>query len=511
MTLLQGRPCAEPDESLPRTDPCGRTASPHAAASAPDRAAHLAARLERAPFTRCHLRARILMGSATFLDAFDALALAFILPILSGLWALSPVEIGSLIAAGYVGQFVGALMFSRLAESFGRVISVAAATLMMSVMSLGCAAATALPMLLICRLVQGIGVGGEMPVAATYVSELSRANGRGRFFLLYEMIFPVGMMATGQIATWLVPAFGWRTLFLIGGIPGLVLAVRLTRLPESPRWLISRGRFDEAEAVIAQIEASARRHGRSDPAGRAGDAAHPASAPEAAAATHPARPGPAPAGLQSAPQPASNERSRWAELLSPFYRGRSLIVWTLWASAFFVANGLNNWMPTLYHTLYGLPLRDALRAASMTNVAQVVVLLFCAFLIDRIGRRHWTVACFAIGAPLLAALALGGAGSLVLVMVLATLAYGIIGSVATVLYLYTPEIYPTRMRSIGTGLATSWLRLASAASPALVGLIVTRHGIGAVFLMFAAVAVIGAGAATRMVETRNRALEHIAP
>ena len=72
-------------------------------------------------------------------------------------------------------------------------------------------------------LVQGIGVGGEMPVAAAYISELSRAQGRGRFFLLYEMIFPVGLMATGQIGTLLVPLLGWKILFLIGGIPGLIL------------------------------------------------------------------------------------------------------------------------------------------------------------------------------------------------------------------------------------------------------------------------------------------------
>ncbi len=111
-------------------------------------------------------------------------------------------------------------------------------------------------------------------------------------------------------------------------------------------------------------------------------------------------------------------------------------------------------MPTLYHTVYKLPLQSALRAASLTNVAQVVVLLACAFLIDRTGRRNWTVAAFVISAALLAGLAFTGAGSLVAVIVVATLAYGIVGSNAAVLYLYTPEIYPTRMRAIGTGLAT---------------------------------------------------------
>ena len=103
-----------------------------------------------------------------------------------------------------------------------------------------------------------------------------------------------------------------------------------------------------------------------------------------------------------------------------------------------------------------------------------------------------------------------GAESVVSVMILGTLAYGIIGSTNAVLYLYTPEIYPTRMRAIGTGLATSWLRLASAVGPTLVGLMVDAKGIASVFLMFAGVSVVGALAATHMIETRNRRLEDIA-
>ncbi|HEX7966635.1 MAG TPA: MFS transporter, partial [Stellaceae bacterium] len=267
------------------------------------------------------------MGSATFFDAFDALSLAFVLPILIGLWHLSAVEIGFLIAASYVGQLAGALLFSRLAEQYGRIRGAAAAIAIMSVMSLGCALAGNFPVLFLCRLVQGIGVGGEMPVAATYISELSRARGRGRFFLLYEMIFPVGLMATGQIGTLLVPLLGWKIMFLIGGIPGLIICVLVMRLPESPRWLMSRGRLAEAEAIVRQVEASTPRRLPADPAGPA-----PSAGPR--------------------PTLAEPQRSRWSELLSPFYRQRSLIVWTLWASAYLVSNSLNNWMPTLYKTIY---------------------------------------------------------------------------------------------------------------------------------------------------------------
>src|SRR5205807_8083071 len=191
----------------------------------------LIARLESLPFARWHAKARIVVGSATFFDAFNALALAFALPVLIRSWHITPAESGFLISASYIGQLAGALLFSALAEKFGRIPSASAATALMSVMSLACAIAGSFQELLACRLVQGIGVGGEMPVAAAYISELSKAQGRGRFFLLYEMIFPIGLMMTGEIAALIVPIFGWKIMFLIAGIPGLIIVLLLVRLP----------------------------------------------------------------------------------------------------------------------------------------------------------------------------------------------------------------------------------------------------------------------------------------
>src|SRR5581483_4925224 len=98
----------------------------------------------------------------------------------------------------YVGQLIGALFCGSLAERFGRIRSATAGIAIMAVMTLACALAGNFPALIACRFIQGIGIGGEMPVAATYISELSRAHGRGRFFLLYEMIFPLGLMGAGQ-------------------------------------------------------------------------------------------------------------------------------------------------------------------------------------------------------------------------------------------------------------------------------------------------------------------------
>lgn len=442
----------------------------------------LLARLESIPFSRWHVKARVVVGSATFFDAFNALSLAFALPVLIRLWHITPAQSGFLISASYIGQLAGALLFSWLAEEFGRVRSAAAATALMSIVSIGCAAAGSFPALLGYRMLQGIGVGGEMPVAATYISELSKARGRGKFFMLYELIFPIGLMATSQIGAWVVPAFGWQAMFLIGGIPGLVVTWFLLRLPESPRWLISKGRIDEAEFVIKQIEAWSQ------------SGVHPANtvaAPE----------------TRVEPRP---QRGRWFEVLGAGLWKRTIVVWTIWATAYFVTNSLNNWMPSLYNTIYHLSLQQSLRAASMTNVVQVCVLIVCAFCIDRIGRRNWTVAAFLIGGAALAILGFTRAQSVLSVMILATFSYGIIGSINAVLYLYTPEIYPTRIRALGTGLATSWLRLASAVGPAIVGIMVGMGGMRSVFALFAVTSIVGALAAVYMIETRARRLEDIA-
>jgi putative MFS transporter len=452
-----------------------------------DAGAALIARLEQIPTSRWFVLARVVMGSATFFDAFNALSIAFVLPILVPLWHITPPEIGLMIGASYVGQIIGALTFSWAAERYGRVVCAAAATAIFATMSLACAGAWSFSVLLICRFIQGIGVGGEMPVAAVYIGELSKAHGRGRFFLLYEMIFPIGLMATGQAGALLVPLMGWQIMFLIGGIPGLLIALLLLRLPESPRWLINRGRLAEAEAVIARLEAASRKKT---------DVKTPSAAP---VMTLPVQ--------VEVPQRA---RAKWGELLSPAYRGRTLTVWVLWAAAFLIANSLNNWMPTLYTTVYHLDLPVALRAASMTNVAQVLLVLLCAMVIDRTGRKYWMMGAFGLGAVFLSVLAFGGTQNVSWVIVFSTLSYGLIGSIAAVVYLYTPEIYPTRMRAIGTGVATSWLRIASAIGPTLIGFMLAKGGVDSVFLMFAGVAVLGLLAATRMIETRNLRLEDIA-
>ncbi|KQZ53651.1 MFS transporter [Massilia sp. Root1485] len=456
-----------------------KVSSSPAAADQDGRGAALIARMESVPISRWHVRARVVMGSATFFDAFDALSLAYVLPVLIGMWHLAPGQIGLLIATGYIGQLVGAIFFGWLAERIGRVKSEFWTILLMSVMSLACAATGNFNGLMVCRFIQGIGVGGGNPVAAVYINELSVAHNRGRFFLLYELIFPLGLLAAAQAGSLLVPHVGWQSMFLVGGIPGLLIVGFIWFLPESPRWLIGKGRFDEAERIIERIEASTDK--------RIEVKARPRVPAQAARK----------AGVR--------------ELFSAFYRKRTFVVWALWGTAYFVANGLNNWMPSLYKTVYHLPLGQALRLASMSNVLSVIFVLACAFLVDRVGRRRWVMSSFSIAGVLLAALYFTGAPSAYGVMLLGSTAYAVIGTTTILLFLYTPEIYPTRMRAVGTALATSWFRAASAAGPAIVGVVLGTKGVAPVFLMFAGVCVLGLLAALGMTETRQKSLEEIAP
>ena len=199
------------------------------------------ARIERMPISSWHLKARFIVGVATFFDGFDALAIAYVLPVLAPLWHLTPSQIGLLLSASFFGQLLAALFFGWFAERYGRIPAIVWSTLIYSVMSLACAFAWDFNSLLVLRTLQGIGIGGEVPVAIAYIAELSRAQGRGRFLLLYEIVFPLGLVAAVLIGVWVVPQVGWRWLFVIGALPALVVFFMQPALA-SNAWATRRGR-----------------------------------------------------------------------------------------------------------------------------------------------------------------------------------------------------------------------------------------------------------------------------
>ena len=444
----------------------------------------IVARLERLPVTAWHIRARIIVGTATFFDAFDVLAISVALPVLVGLWGLTPSEVGWVISAGFIGQLAGALLFGWIGEKFGRLRAMIWSVAVLACMSLACALAWSYSALVVFRTIQGIGIGGEVPVAAAYINELSKSHRRGRFFLLYEMLFGIGLASAGLVGYWAVPRLGWQSMFVMGAAPALLALFLRRLLPESPRWLVSQGRLVEADQVVRQMEEYAIQRG----------------IPFAEAADAPII------------RPADSGVTRWQELFSGWYRRRTLTVWGIWFCCYFVTYGLITWLPTIYRSVFKLDVATALKFGLATNLAGLAGDLVAAFSIDRTGRRAWFGLAFTLGALPLAALFFLGAGDVRLVVLCASISYLFAGSNSLVCYLYTPEIYPTRLRALGTSIATAWLRVASAIGPVVVGFMLTRFDLRSVFLIFALVSMAGALIASAFaIETRERVLEEVSP
>ncbi len=449
--------------------------------SAPPTAGELLARLERIPQAGWHVRARMVVGVATFFDAFDLLAIASALPVLAGRWHLAAPQIGAIISAAFIGQIAGAIFFGWFSEKFGRLAGLRWTVLIFSLASLACAAATNADTLFAARLIQGFGLGGEVPVAGAYISEIARADKRGKFFLLYEMLFGIGITCAGLMSIWIVPRFGWQAMFVIGALPAAV-GIGLRRLlPESPRWLIGKQRLEEARAAIATIEAHVIARGITLPA--------PLRVPE-----------------------PRQEQTRLLELFSGPYLRRTLMIWSAWFCTYFIVYGETTWLPTIYRTIYHLDLHTALLLGTANGVASLTGDLLVAFMIDIVGRRVWYALAFLLGALPLIVLWRLGAPDPITVFALSAVSYVFIGSNAVSLVLYTGELYPTRMRALAGSIATVWARIAASVSPVLVGWTIDGFNIAAVFAMFALVSILGAvlcGLAGT--ETRRRVLEDVSP
>lgn len=445
----------------------------------------IAARIERLPPSGWYARMMLIVGMAGFFDAFDALTIAFVVPALIGLWHLAPQEIGPkiglLIAIGYAGQLIGAIALSYVAETFGRLRVLRWSVAVIGVMSIACALSWSYASLFWFRFVQGLGLGAEVPIAATYMNEFSRAALRGRLIVLFQAIFAFGVMATAFVSIWVVPHLGWQWMFIIGALPAL-LAIWLRRLvPESPRWLAHVGRLMDADAVLTKIEDGLTRSGR------------------------------VLASLPTDIPPIVKESVHWSELFGPVYLGRTITAWLIAFSTSFVGYGLLVWLPTLYRAVYHLPLNQTLQYAFISYFVGLFGALAGVPLIDRFGRKPTYVVSFlGAGIPLLILWRLG-VPSISVVVALASVALFFISILLAGIYVYLPEIYPTRMRALGAGTATAWYRLASIVGPPVVGVILGRAGIGGVFAAFGLAGILGAAIVLLFaIETRGRVLEAIA-
>ncbi len=447
------------------------------------RQAEISARLERLPITRRVFWTRNIIGAATFFDGYTVLAIAYAMPVLVREWALTPAEIGFILSAGYLGQLIGAILFGSLAERYGRLRVLLFTILLFVTMDIACLFSWSAGSMIAFRFLQGIGTGGEVPVASAYINEYIGARQRGRFFLLYEAMFLVGLVGAGLIGYFLVPVYGWRAMFVVGLVPSTLMIPLRWFMAESPRWLAAKGRYEEADKIVSRLEKSVMARGE-------------------------ILPPPAPVDALSGAEGKTN----WRELFSGIYLKRTLMIWALWFTSYVVANGTITWLPTLYRQTFKLPLETSLAYGFTTSFAGLVGAVACALLIDKVGRKRWYVLAFLGGTIPLIALTLLGATSALQVLLLAGLAYAIVQTITFSLYLYSAELYPTRLRAIGTGVGSAWLRLGSSAGPILVGWVIAGFGIQYVFAVFAGVLLVGSAVtAVFATETKGRVLEELSP
>jgi putative MFS transporter len=443
---------------------------------------HVVARLERLPYCSWHLKMRLIICTAWFFDAFDSIAIAVVLPPLIGLWHLDPQHIGSLIGIGFLGQLVGAIAFGWIAERWGRRSSMLATLLIFSLGALACAAATSYAMLFWLRFVQGIGLGGEIPLMAAYVNEFARAKGRGRFSISIQVLFSVGLLAVALVGVYVVPHWGWQWMFIIGAVPALIAIPMRAILPESPRWLASQGRYDEADRALSHIEAIATREGLTVPA------------------------------LPTDLPPVVEARPRVGDLFKGLYLRRTISVWLLWIGAYFVSYGITAWMPSLFRTVYHLDVQQSLYYSLINNVFGLCGALLAVYLIEAIGRRAMFIVSLSGCALFLLSFAFLPQMSAAGTLAVTTWAFFFLSSTLLSLATYTAEIYPTHLRALGGGVASAWQRGASVVGTTVVGWVLPYYGINAVFVMFGLFALMGAIVAIFFaIETRSKVLEQVSP
>lgn len=442
----------------------------------------VADRLDRLPVGRFHHRLLLLSGLGWLFDSMDTGLVSFVLARLRSEWNLTPSQVAFVGSAGLFGMFLGGAFAGRLADRFGRKAVFQWTLLLFSIATGLCGFAWSFASLVVLRVLVGLGLGGELPVAAALVSEFAPARARGRLVVLLESFWAFGWAAAALIADLLARwstgrglPFPWRFAFFIGALPALYVFVLRRSLPESPRFLISRGDTAGAEAIVRAVEAGSGR--------------------EPGAPLDPEPPAP----------PA-----RLADLFAPALRRRTAVLWALWFAMAFSFYGLFIWLPTLMVTR-GFPEVQSFRFTLIVTLAQIPGYFAAAWLVERLGRKH-TLISFMLACGV-ASWCFGQAATASMLLFWGCLVSFFNLGAWGVTYGYTPELYPTRLRGTGTGSAAAFGRIGGILAPLAVGWLLTTAGAGgfaAVFTLFTAVLVLGAAVVALFgEETRGRTLEQI--
>lgn len=455
----------------------GSVGSPLSSGTAPSGASDISTRLDALPFTRRHLRVLTGSGVGWALDAMDVGLVSFIITALVAQWSLTAQEASWIASAGFVGMAIGASVGGLLADRLGRRAVFAVTLLVYGVATGASALVGGLVLLLVLRFFVGLGLGAELPVASTYVSEFAPARMRGRIIVVLEAFWAVGWTAAALIGFFVIPSGddGWRWAFAIGAVPAIYALVVRWGLPESPRWLERQGRHGEAQRVVAVFEASASLGG-------------------GARRTMP----------HAAPAAASSSRQRLAALWGGEFRLRTLCLWAVWFCVNFAYYGAFIWIPTILFA-QGYDLVKSFGFTLIITLAQLPGYAVAAWLIEVWGRRL-TLSVFLVGSAAAAVLFGTATGEAAIIWSGMALSFFNLGAWGA-LYAVTPELYPTSLRATGSGWAAGVGRIASIIAPLSVPPLLALGGAPLLFVVFAAFFAVAAGAAWGLVEARGRALD----
>jgi putative MFS transporter len=449
-------------------------------ADAQEKSAELVARLERLPFSKWHRNFFILAFGGIMFDAVDFALFGAALPPIRAEFGLSPAQAGLLATVGLVGAFLGALFWGTLSDYIGRRTAFQATVGIFSLFTGLVAASWNVVSLSVFRFLSNFGLGGEVPVTLTLASEYSPGRIRGALTGNIMAAFPVGLVVAALLSLLIIPNGGWRGLFVVGVVPALLLFFVRRHMPESVRYLLSKGKIAEAEATVAAIEQKA--------LGRA------LSSDEVKAIPN------------LRPEVNVEIKVTVLELLAPGRAYRTILLWIVSFGFLWASNGILFMLPTIL-TERGFPLSQAITFQLVQAIAAVFGYSACSFLIDRYGRRPVLFLYFFVGA--FCHWWFAEASGIWLYFAAAAVGWvnpGVFGSTGV----YVGELHPTHLRATAVGWFFGIGRIGSFLAPTAVGFMLS-YGLGAYVLHTFAISFLAAAIALWLVgiETRGKVLEQI--
>ena len=417
--------------------------------------------IDRQPVGGFHLRLLLACGAVLFLDGFDTQAIGYVAPALAKEWGLTKGALGPVFSAGLFGLMIGALVFGPLADRIGRKKIIVASTLAFGVGALVTARAEGLDALLVIRFLTGLGLGGAMPNAIAMTSEFNPQRRRATMVMIMFCGFSIGAALGGLLAAWLIPQFGWRAVFIVGGLAPLVLVpILVLRLPESVRFLATRG---HAPARVAELLRQI--------------------SPRTAFAP----------GVEFLVRETHLAGLPVAHLFRERRTPVTLLLWVVFFMSLLDIYFLANWLPTVLNDL-GASVSQAVLIGSMLQVGGVVGTLALGSIIDRFSFSAlalvYFVAVFAVGA-------IGQLGHSAVLVSVAIFAAGfcVVGGQIAANAL-AAAFYPTSVRATGVGWALGIGRVGSIVGPLVGGVLLAgKWSTAAVFLAAAGAALCAALAA----------------